>query len=186
MTDRKSRGINQNIYLIDFDAQTEDKIKKKFTILGSTGKVYTVTIKDEPICTCPDFVTRHFRCKHIYFVLIRVMKVNKVNEDKAKFNKIDLIEMFDNMEKIANAVLLPENMKKNYNVTGLINASKNITVPMKKGELCPICLDDAENGELLDYCKYACGNPIHVQCFGMWIKNKKCAKCIICSANWKV
>ena len=50
-------------------------------------------------------------------------------------------------------------------------------------DLCPICLDELENGDQLDYCKYSCGKSIHVVCFGMWCK-KNTPKCIYCKCNW--
>ena len=51
-------------------------------------------------------------------------------------------------------------------------------------DLCPICLDDLENGTELDYCKYSCGKPIHTICFKMWAK-KKSKTCVFCRENWE-
>lgn len=41
-----------------------------FHVLGATCNVYTVTLTATPTCTCPD---RKKPCKHILFVLIRVL-----------------------------------------------------------------------------------------------------------------
>ncbi|KAK9047891.1 hypothetical protein SSX86_033147 [Deinandra increscens subsp. villosa] len=43
-----------------------------FFVLGSAGKVYTVTLSATPTCDCPDPTTP---CKHILFVYIRVLSL---------------------------------------------------------------------------------------------------------------
>nr|GMD48889.1 mitogen-activated protein kinase kinase kinase 1-like [Ipomoea batatas] len=44
-----------------------------FFVLGVTGNVYTVNIAATPSCTCPDRIAP---CKHILFVMIRVLGIN--------------------------------------------------------------------------------------------------------------
>jgi len=185
MTTRKQRGLTQNLYLINFDAQNNNNQEKKFSVLGSTGNIYTVNIKSTPTCTCPDYTTRHNRCKHIYFILLRVMLINPNNVENKKYTDNELTKMFSDMQQIANFLYVPEALQKEYNINGILNASQNITVPMRMDEeLCPICLDEINNGEELDYCKYACGNPVHKQCFNMWIKNNKNPTCVLCRSKW--
>src|SRR4051812_7854048 len=98
MTDRKSRGVNQNLYIIEAIA-TDDEYSRQFAVMGSTGNVYTVTIKGSPTCTCPDYILRKRRCKHIFFILIRAMRV--ANEEKKRYSKDDLGKMFNNIPKLA-------------------------------------------------------------------------------------
>lgn len=45
---------------------TEDDLEMLFDIVGSTGNLYTVTIKKEPRCNCPDGSQGNF-CKHIIY-----------------------------------------------------------------------------------------------------------------------
>ncbi|GJP43712.1 hypothetical protein CLOM_g3144, partial [Closterium sp. NIES-68] len=47
-----------------------------FHVLGATGNVYTVTISQQPSCTCPDSGNGNL-CKHILFVLLRVLRVDQ-------------------------------------------------------------------------------------------------------------
>ncbi|KAL7567838.1 hypothetical protein ACA910_000581 [Epithemia clementina (nom. ined.)] len=42
-------------------------------MLGSTGNVYTTCLTHQPTCTCPDFQKRRDLCKHLIFVLVRVV-----------------------------------------------------------------------------------------------------------------
>ena len=137
---RKNRGKTQNLFLIEIKVNNEE-YKKEFIIMGSTGNIYNVIIKEKPTCTCPDYKTRNKRCKHIYFVLIRVMKIK---------NKLD---------------------------------NKNEIIKKDINDLCPICLDDLENGEELDYCKFSCGKSIHKNCYFMWCKTKQ-DTCVYCRAKW--
>ena len=92
LQDRLLRANTQRMYLIqqtmrsvqnDTDTipngtenDTSDQQQKKemdFTVLGSTGNVYTVTLRRVPCCTCPDFLRTKDLCKHIIFILLKVI-----------------------------------------------------------------------------------------------------------------
>ena len=55
---------------------------------------------------------------------------------------------------------------------------------------CPICVMDFEpDKESIVYCKAACGNNIHKQCFGKWAASKKDGAeltCPYCRTPWAV
>jgi len=90
--------------------------------------------------------------------------------------------MFSNIPKIGKQLIAGDKIKEKY--SKLKNKSKSKQVTQKDtDDLCPICLEDLENGEELDYCKFSCGKPVHTECYKMWLK-KKAAKCIYCQANW--
>lgn len=179
---RKARGKTQNIFLIE-TIINDNLNERKYAIMGSTGKLYYVTIDESPICTCPDFATRHIRCKHIYFVLIRVMKVSKENEDQKKYTKQDLETMFNNIPNIMNNLIADVKIRDNYNKIKNNNFKPVQTDKKDSDDLCPICLDDLTNGDELDYCKYSCGKQIHKLCFSMWIK-KNAHNCVFCRKSW--
>ena len=110
--ERKIRGMTQPIYLINFDTQKENNESKKFTVLGTTGSVYTVTINTNPTCTCFDFKRRKTRCKHIYFILTRVMKVPQANEDIPEFTTAQVTQILTSMQEIANSVYINDELKR--------------------------------------------------------------------------
>ena len=76
---RYSRAKNDNLSLLKYIEPKENKKSKSksskkndyrdFIVLGSTGNEYKVRIKKEPTCTCPDYIMRGNRCKHILFIL---------------------------------------------------------------------------------------------------------------------
>ena len=188
MATRKTRGKHQNIFLIECIKPTKDYVRD-YVIMGSTGNVYNVKIKDYPECTCPDYVSRHRKCKHIYFVLIRVMQVNKIDEyleDEDFYDKKTLKKMFKNIPDVANNLQIDDSKKEMYNkMKNNNNDNNNDCHSIKKDtdDLCPICLDDLENGEELDYCKYSCGKYIHKYCFAMMCKKRE-ANCPFCRSPW--
>jgi len=155
--------------------------------MGSTGNIYNVIIKNAPECSCPDYTTRHKRCKHIYFILIRVMKVD--DEDQDEYSNVEIMQMFQNIPNVTHNLIVDGKTKQKYDAlknNNKLDQTKSTDV-VKKGtdDLCPICLDDLENGDDLDHCKFSCGKSIHKVCYEMWTK-KKAANCIFCNANWFV
>lgn len=53
-----------------------DGLKEAFTVLGSTGNVYTVTIDKLPGCNCPD-ASKGNHCKHLIFVFLKCLAVKE-------------------------------------------------------------------------------------------------------------
>jgi predicted nucleic acid-binding Zn finger protein len=177
--ERKQRGITQNIYLIE-TIINDNNFERKYVVMGSTGNVYDVTIKANPTCTCPDYMSRNKRCKHVYFILVKVMKT--VDEDKLEYSTDDLEYMFSNIPAITKNLVVDNHLRDEYMK---LKQSENVEMVEQKdtNDLCPICLDDLENGEEIDYCKYSCGKGIHLGCFAMWTKKHE-PTCVFCKAAW--
>ena len=170
---RIERCYTDNIYLIESIPPEEDfPYKRKYLIMGNSGKTYKVTISNYPTCTCPDYTFNHRRCKHIYFVLIRIM--NTSNYMERKFEDEELEEMFSNIPDIAKNLMYEGERP---------TEQKEVNQKFDKDDVCPICLDPLENGKDLDYCKYSCGKTIHKKCFSMWEKSKG-GICVFCRGKW--
>jgi hypothetical protein len=180
MDGRKVRAKVQKLYLIERKPPA-DKYIRGFAIMGSTGNLYDVTITYTPKCTCPDYVTRHKRCKHIYFILMRIMGIEKGKEDEPEFTKYKLTRMFSKNIIINNDVIANDNIQAKYNKIKNSDGSKIELKPLD--DLCPVCLDDLNNGDPVEYCKFSCGKPIHIDCFAMWTKVKP-KNCLTCNAHW--
>jgi len=92
--------------------------------------------------------------------------------------------MFKNIPKITENLIVNKNIKDKYNKYQSKD-KKDTNVSQKSlDDLCPICLDDLENGEEIDFCKNSCGKSIHKICFSMWCKTKK-AECVFCRQPWE-
>ncbi len=193
MSTRIERCFTDNLYLVEsIPPNLNEEKKRVYLIMGSTGNVYSVVITNKPTCTCPDFRQRKKRCKHIYFVLIRIMKVE--NPIIKKFTNDNLDEMFNNIPLITNNLIVDKSKRdKFHEITNNIksNNSKEINSKtdnkvkqrLNDNDICPICLDNINNGKELDYCKYSCGLTLHKKCFQMWEKRNK-GICVFCRANW--
>jgi len=172
--DRKDRGLTQKIFLIETKEVTDDNIRE-YVVIGASHNVYNVVIKNTPTCTCPDYITRKKRCKHIYFVMLRIMKVNDC--DKKKYCDNELQEMFKNIPTITKLLCVNNKVKDQY------LQSKINDVTVKTDDICPICLDDIQNGDEYEYCKSQCGKCVHTSCFKMWcVKNQPI--CLMCRSPW--
>ena len=172
---RIERCYTDNIYLIEsVPPDSEDDTERTYVIMGHSGHVYNVTISHRPKCTCPDFYLRGNRCKHIYFVLIRIMNIDNVTDKY--YSDDDLTDMFRNIPPIAQNL-----MYKGSDVE--VNEGKEVEQKFEEGDICPICLDPLENGKELDFCRYSCGKTIHSKCFSMWVKSKG-SICVFCRAQW--
>jgi hypothetical protein len=181
---RKQRGMSQKLYLIE----ATDHFN--YVIMGSTGNVYHVNISNSPTCTCPDHTTRHNRCKHIYFVLLRIMKV--IDCEQEKYTNEEIEQMVKNINNIQNVSVDSQTQQKYHkltekNIDKLVDKNSNVSATDNiKGldDLCPICLDDMENGEDYVFCKADCGRAVHKLCFDMWTKKNK-PSCLYCKKAWK-
>ena len=170
---RIERCYTDNIYLIESLQPEEDyPYERNYLIMGNSGNTYTVKISNMPSCTCPDYTTRGNRCKHIYFVLIRIMNIYNYTDEE--YSDEELAQMFLNIPDIAKNLMYQGEKPEEQ---------KEVKQKFEKDDVCPICLDPLENGKELDYCKYSCGQTIHKKCFSMWEKSKG-GICVFCRGKW--
>jgi len=142
-------------------------------LAGSTGNVYKVTIGHVPTCTCPNFTKGNSQCKHILYVLIKVLKAPEHLRYQLAFLSSELHEIFDN------AGPLP--------VETVDGSDKDGRRKPVEGD-CPICCCDLDSeGEEVVWCKAACGNNLHKTCFDQWKASKKGGQvpCPYCRTPWQ-
>jgi hypothetical protein len=183
-------------------------IERKFDLCGTTNNIYTVIITDKPTCTCPDHMQRKNRCKHIFFILVKVMKVSRDNEDKPVYTEAELRHMFDQMPQhmtdIKSNVVATDSLLTSYsNVQSKIIKSVKSTKPTKStksnGEFlaqkitddsrCPVCLEGlADSKEAVVHCKYGCGSVVHDECIKIYNAHRKKVGyppiCLVCQKRW--
>ena len=180
---RKARGKSQKIFLVA--CHNNKDYERCYDVMGTTGNVYTVRITNIPECSCPDYQSRNKRCKHIYFVLIRIMKLAGDEEDTVSYSNEELLQMFKKIPVITNNLMVAQNTQNKYKNLKDGCDKKNIKINQQPlDDCCPICLDDLTNGENVDYCKFSCGKNVHVFCFQMWCKKQQNESCIFCRSPW--
>jgi len=193
-SDRIGRALSQRLFLVKRDEIIRDEIgaiRAGFTVLGSTGNVYRVTIGRLVQCTCPDHQKGNI-CKHIIFVMVRVLKQSRMSSliIQAALLSTELESIFANVSTANDASVLattevravfgekpaPEEKKKD-------GKRKEIT----DDDDCGVCFEALieANEKDLDWCKDGCGKSIHKQCWSMWRKQGH-NTCVYCRAEWKV
>lgn len=168
---RYERAFNQPFYLITTELNTD----YLFNVMGTTGNIYKVCIEDDYYsCDCPDYLNRKSYCKHLFFILGKVLNISPPDILSNNYNLNSIKEFIDNNNILQN--FINDDLVTKFNNIKL--KSDNI-VKQKMNETCAICFDDLDKKDDLVYCKYVCGNSVHSKCFKQWslIKPNKCVYC---------
>lgn len=132
-------------------------------------------IARQPTCDCPHARAGN-QCKHTLFVLDKVLR--------AKYEHVYQLALLSS--ELRDIFAAAPNPVKDKGGDQLDKRRKAID-----GD-CPICFEEMETGsgkEALVWCKAACGQNIHKQCFDMWASTKRSSgkiTCPYCRSNWEV
>lgn len=191
--ERILRAFTHRLYLIEKNLSGDPPSACDFFVLGATGNVYTVTLSIVPSCTCPDHA-RGNTCKHILFVMLRVLKLPCVDPrvwQKALLPS-ELQALLHNLS-VNDAVLASDPVRYRFKqITGECSTSE-APKPLQRdidGD-CPVCYEpmasnDGKPLEPVVFCKM-CGNNVHSDCFKRWSQSKTHDRvtCIYCRALWE-
>ncbi|KAK3372306.1 SWIM zinc finger protein [Podospora didyma] len=153
------RATSQRFYVLSRTrCGTAECPEEMVELTGSTGNIYTVTIAQQPSCSCPHGAKGN-QCKHVLYVLSRVLRAKYEYVYQLALVSSELVDIF------ANAPPPPDE--------GGEGEDKN-RKPVD-GD-CPICFNEFETGrgtEVVVWCRAACGQNIHKECFEMWAATKR-------------
>ena len=208
LRERLQRARTQRLYLVkqsDIPETVEDpssggagSSKVEFTVLGSTGNVYTVTLAHVPSCNCPDHQKRQDLCKHILFTTLKVIGLDisdPLSYQKAYLSS-ELEVLFEKLRtrRVGGAVLA--NAKVRAAVTGTSipeddddkNGNNNKRRSLEDGDAdCPICFDALTGlpDHQLTYCRGTCGANFHADCIRRWLAASSHQGCPNCRQPWQ-
>ncbi|WRX35193.1 zinc finger protein [Theobroma cacao] len=180
VADRIVRALRHPLFLLH---RSDSNL---FFILGATGNVYTVALSATPSCTCPDRTTP---CKHILFVLIRVLGVSiddtclrRRTLRPCRLNRLLSTPTYP--EALAGAGIR-ERFHQLYYQAKKQGESSGGVKEIEEGTTCPVCLEEMEKGEKVLACS-TCRNLIHEECLMSWKRSRgrRSASCVICRARW--
>lgn len=83
---RIERSCTQNLQ-IELLFITENSIACQ--IVGTTGNLYVTNLVGKPSCTCPDYEQNRHKCKHILFVLHKLLSLDNVNRTQFTYKEIE-------------------------------------------------------------------------------------------------
>lgn len=186
---RLDRALKHPILLVD---RTEDPNGswREFHIQGSTGDIYVVRICRDPSCTCLDFQKRRKGeasgaagpCKHILFVMHRVLKVERMDMRLYQVSLLDseVTELFADAPAAPGSDLMADGA-----VVTAFRESQQDDDDESDGEdaECPICFDRMGAGERVRCSK--CSGRLHASCMAQVHPQRDGArKCPLCRAAW--
>eukprot|EP00929_Paragymnodinium_shiwhaense_P011559 TRINITY_DN11744_c0_g1_i2.p1 TRINITY_DN11744_c0_g1~~TRINITY_DN11744_c0_g1_i2.p1 ORF type:complete len:349 (-),score=42.55 TRINITY_DN11744_c0_g1_i2:55-1101(-) len=197
--DRIVRALEQRLYLLE--RQPPDDGEAVFAVLGSTGNVYHVTLGTQPSCDCPDFLRRRASCKHLLFVMIRVLRLEtddpRIWQRRLKAEDVSAI-LSNRGARTERGARAPRDLQQRYQRATSsksfeedADATSSTQGRLRKpilDEDCPICfecMDEAEDtGGLLVFC-LSCGSSLHKDCMKRWLKAAPAANCPLCRELFK-
>jgi SWIM zinc finger len=168
---RLNRALAHPLYLVE-----RQKDGHSFAIVGASGAVYSVQIAEVPKCNCPDFVKRaggqrsSFAgpCKHILFVMHRVLKVDQFDSAlyQVRLTQVELERIFRaSPEDPCSTLLADDALVRKFRESQDIEHRSN-----GRGGECPICMDILREGDKgVSVCS-VCENCIHTDCMRMYLR----------------
>ncbi|THH17412.1 hypothetical protein EW146_g3413 [Bondarzewia mesenterica] len=190
--ERVERVMTQRFFMVDRKREG-NALREEFSVLGSTGNVYTVIIDKKPSCSCPDHLKGN-HCKHILFIFLKVLQVTQSSGywyQKALLTS-ELETIFAQAPLAPNALAHPRIRDAYARATGKATPSSSADAGRKKKRIpgpdddCPICYDGMHgvNEKQLTFCD-ECGNAVHNECFQQWAKTSGAnVTCVWCRAKW--
>lgn len=197
---RIERAFEQRIYLIEARYSNKAEIilnennneinqqhnSFKFEVMGNSGTAYDIAITEgkEIFCGCPDHKHSYNLCKHLLFVLIRVLGMTR----EQVFNEyyVPLITKnnpFKTSENTIKKCVIYMDKKETQHLEAAETVDTQGKREIDEEDSCPICLEDFGKEKLV-WCKAQCKNYIHASCFSKWVKKKEDATCVYCRAKW--
>ncbi|KAF9871966.1 ring finger domain-containing protein [Colletotrichum karsti] len=153
-----SRATSQRFYVLERRrCGTAEVPEEEVELTGSTGNIYTVKIAQRPSCSCPHFLKGN-QCKHWLYVMSRVLRAKFEHTYQLALLTSELKEIFDRAPPIED----PSEPSQDKNRKPV------------EGD-CPICFCEleADSQETVVWCRAACGQNIHKECFETWAATKR-------------
>jgi hypothetical protein len=171
---RVNRALAQPMYLMDVSEQANFV---EVAIMGNSGMAYAVhvpfealqleTLDDSITCTCPDNQRRGKLCKHIFFLLYRVLR----HDPTSLPCHADVIrgcrEFHLNQD--------------NYSDREQTKRSRKEPRVLDPNQECPICYEKLMGTEMV-YCQTQCAQSIHTECYQQCLRYGK-SSCPYCRCS---
>lgn len=171
--------MTQRMFVIDRirggDAECPEET---LTIAGTTGNLYTIKIAKEPSCDCP-YAKKGNQCKHIVYAMCRVLHAPEHLQYQLALLPSELRTIFASAPPIPSA-----------DASRSTDATAGTRKPVSADDDCPICCMAFEpDADDIAWCRAACGNNVHCECFAQWAATKRAQRaavtCPFCRTPWQ-
>jgi hypothetical protein len=145
----------------------------RYDITGSTGLLYHVrlTTSNQWQCTCPDWLRRRIECKHVFYVLLRVLRC-----DRSSLLSPAILNFKTICAQVASTQFASTNIKQ------LLSLSlQEVKERRATSTECCICIEPlGDDNSKLVHCETTCGNALHRDCHVMMNRSQKKDICPYC------
>tara|TARA_B100000902_G_scaffold399814_1_gene472722 strand:- start:4541 stop:5230 length:690 start_codon:yes stop_codon:yes gene_type:complete len=200
LCNRILRCLDEKIILIFYCSQKSGYI---FYVLGTSNFIYKIIVnKRYQSCNCEDYMKHKTLCKHICFVLFKILKIYKISLNTYKISLVGRDSILDT--NFFNNYIFP-------NLDWIIYKNKvnNISKYLKDSffnltyykefkyyyqqyifliyknlehseDACTICLKQINKGITCPMCK----KTFHIKCLSTWFSKIEIKKCPICRSDY--
>lgn len=189
---RYQKLSTERFYLLDNGIEND---QHQFHISGSTKNIYKVSIytnTGKAFCTCPDAkswaVKCHCVCKHVLFVLYRVLRIfNGTEHDFFRhltFSATELVDIYnatDRLSTVVDETVVDKNLSSKYKNLQRGDTGLEPNDEIDPEEMCGVCFLDFVDEPDHKTCK-CCHKPAHVDCINKWISSGN-SLCVYCRQN---
>ncbi|XP_015774343.1 PREDICTED: E3 ubiquitin-protein ligase ZSWIM2-like [Acropora digitifera] len=158
------------IYLLRETGPTGFLLKEE-----GVDRKFKVFLGDQHSCTCQTFMKENELCIHILWVLLKKFRIPKENQIIFQLSLVER-EINEVMRGCHHSVSNGREKLKQKNI--------------ETEDVCPICQEEfLKHPEPLTYCKYGCGNSVHVKCMKVWAEHQRSTgeniiKCPLCRVDF--
>ena len=184
--ERIDRAFGHRLYFLARARSGSGGSGEKLDVLGSTGNVYHVELLPEGnSCTCLDFAKGGGVCKHLLFVTLRVLKLER-DDHRVWQTGLTPSELAPIIQKLrgeefrAAGVQADATVMRGYREA---QGSQDAVVRQPLPADCPICFEQIETEEAADFCR-TCGHNLHTDCRQRWAAASKQNSCPMCRSPW--
>lgn len=167
--ERVQRCITQGLRLLDID-----ETQTQFKVMGATGTEYQVSVNDLNVtCNCQDCIRRHRKCKHILFVLARVLQLSE-----------------SELEQMGPRALLQPSVRDDLvkRAQGFVERRAQRPASRETDDTCGICLEPFKAVVACVRDCEQCWHSAHTDCLKEWhlASRKPVRSCPFCRATDKM
>ncbi|OSX70200.1 hypothetical protein BU14_0856s0001 [Porphyra umbilicalis] len=221
MAERLDRAASERMFFMGRVSEGTG-ILQPFVVTGLSGKVYTINLSTEESaasdagsvgigakCNCPDFIFRRASCKHILFILLRVLAIPKERLLSAlspprtplTHSEVTAAAAANDSAAINPFYTPPKGLADrlraiagDFSGAGSSSgAAPAVAVPPRVPDPeddCPICYEAfgevaSSDDPAVVYCRRGCGGGVHADCHKRWKDSSPGPlTCVYCRAPW--
>ncbi|KAM6894085.1 E3 ubiquitin-protein ligase ZSWIM2 [Xenentodon cancila] len=127
---------------------------------------FKVCLGDPHTCSCPVFTKKKEPCKHICWILLRVFRVPREHEYSFQHGLVE--------RQVSELLSRSEFTPSTSSVSRCQGARSVCRKAIQDQDVCPICQEELlEIKQPASYCRFGCGNNMHISCMKLWAAYQK-------------